>query len=1249
MADDDDDFRPPPVSLAEDPLEGGSVLLSPTHETISGPASGPGSGDASGCESGAGTTPSSPRTASSGSGPRSVVLAEGRTRSTGGSVTFDRTISSLAPSGDETRHSSTQDTRSLLTRGSLEPRQPSTSDTASIYSISPVVRVPPSPATVSPPTAVRPAAPALHAASGSGGTGASDTTPLAAPATPPARPLRNQKGRSPGSSPGVKLLPPPRKSPPSVRGTPSQRSLTPPTGGGGDDGAPNLPTFGTVVDGGTRPSSPAGEEESAEDAAEAEARRRVKLRAPEHDHVEDALVLRRFAVKPPDGDGGDAPTGTPATAQSVGLEGSFRLGKVEVDMNTPLDVLSLRAALSIIDAEPYVQYTLLGRYWTASSIPMKAAMANLDVLRCRPMELAKVLDELNEVDYASCSLRNVATHWATYVRWRVLDHQDDDFDNRLRRVWDSLHLLTIVVFFVTSTYVNGLLWSYDDDDARGGSMGVLVVLILINVFWFVDLCFTAVLPSVDEYGRTGTALSGARRKAFALAIDVASALPLDFVFQRHRMRTAFAVFRFVKWCKPARLFYLYPNTSPSVVTPSKLFFFFQLKPMLQWGALLVMILHGGAVLHNLTDRHLNNPRQFPDFMQSVVTMTAALLGSPANINTYNNWERALVVLFMLVTLFCQGIVIRMVTAKLMTQSVKDQNLNAMRTTLSVLYHYNVPTAIQREVLAYQYHDLSDHAATHMEGEQLQNLPTALLERLAGFSKLQAIRAVPLFAVPDNPTEEAQLQHRLASALYREEHPPGVPFILINTPGSTMYILSHGYCEVKIFNGKIVATLTRNDFVGEAALFPPKGKPGMRGATVTSLTYIDTWVLDRKDFYPCVLISHQFYLKVKAVVEQRGLDVENYIAAVKEEMAKTKNRRFSLTHSVRPPNVGEGGGDDEGVDDDADGIDPQSADDITDATPKGIAIPVPDESIEVPADSSPGRTGGLSVSGAPPHLSETQEPNTASEVAFTPRETPEGGRLASIQLNIQPPSGRSSFSGFGGPAPRVVATGTSPSGSSAANTPPSLDLGVTPQQGVSPTLSLSLEGAGGDGGGGGGGGGGGFTGRLPPPRMSLRRDSDRSLDQLSFHGGTRGSNAFMRAYTGSLSIAAGEMSRSLSTVSGEESRRVSASANSLYTPSGAPLEPAAAAPGTIERNFSSFRFLSPGTSLEADRRATDRLSIESTGAAMMREAALGARRKSVLGAADMAAAELAGLHAQVDKLLSIARAQQRLAPTSPRKP
>jgi CRP-like cAMP-binding protein len=463
----------------------------------------------------------------------------------------------------------------------------------------------------------------------------------------------------------------------------------------------------------------------------------------------------------------------------------------------------------------------------------------------------------------------------------ISDNRARFADNTFRFIWDSVHLVSIFAFLAISLDTNVLKLK---KDASTPNSWVLAVILGIHAFWLLDVVYTSHVVAIDHNGRlVKDHISIIRQRRVQLIIDAFCLFPLDFILEgADAPFSAFLVFRVMKYVKMFRVSYLYELVNRDIITPGLVIFHFQVKKAvlgLAWLFLAVLML---ATIHNLIDIYSIEPaygeRKYPTLTHSIVAVSIILSGSNADFEVWVTGDKILYVALAICAMIGIGLVVGQLTSLVFSNSVSAENYQLMRDTLGIVEHYNVPKAIQREVLSFQMHALNDDVVRHMSN--LQQLPPQMQKEILMYIKIDAVGRVKLFTGASQECHTA-----LAASLSRRIVEPESEVIRFGEVGKEMYMLAHGYADVILGNGKVVATFTRGDCFGEMALVQTDSK---RTATVRALTYCDLWTLSKDAFLEALVLYPELLSVVEVeLIARKGnvAELRSSVDAVQQEMMK----------------------------------------------------------------------------------------------------------------------------------------------------------------------------------------------------------------------------------------------------------------------------------------------------------------------------------------------------------------------------
>jgi hypothetical protein len=160
----------------------------------------------------------------------------------------------------------------------------------------------------------------------------------------------------------------------------------------------------------------------------------------------------------------------------------------------------------------------------------------------------------------------------------------------------------------------------------------------------------------------------------------------------------------------------------------------------------------------------------------------------------------------------------------------------LRQTLAVLEHFDLPHALQDEVLQFQDH-LLGHALGAHHSATLNGLPPEMHENIGVVVKVKLLSCAPMFTAC-----HAVVKVAVAKSLKNDVRVPEQFVLSIGEPLSTMFFIAHGFVDVFKERGKRVKTLSANRHFGDGMLCDGV----VSTVAVKSLGYCNLWCLVRSD-------------------------------------------------------------------------------------------------------------------------------------------------------------------------------------------------------------------------------------------------------------------------------------------------------------------------------------------------------------------------------------------------------------------
>eukprot|EP00756_Hemistasia_phaeocysticola_P023941 Hpha_TRINITY_DN15918_c1_g7::TRINITY_DN15918_c1_g7_i1::g.72163::m.72163 len=424
-------------------------------------------------------------------------------------------------------------------------------------------------------------------------------------------------------------------------------------------------------------------------------------------------------------------------------------------------------------------------------------------------------------------------------------------DAKWRRYWDMLQLLGI--FF----------------------HGLFVPLYLIDSISFARLAPTHVAASVlwvasafvrldTAYTRMDGSLETDRQVIFTRYMteffwnDACSAPPYDALFYWFGAHSI--VVKIMASARLLRLWQvtkLFERSNPMIMTPQYVTFHFTMAPVLVslfWAILSLHVLVVAKLALAVEGQEKDVRYDYALFW-----VWNLLTTSPAPLTLYSYEQQVLCFFLMIMGVFFQGVVIGRVSYELLKRTIEEENIEALRHTLSVVQQYNVPREIQQEVLSLQWHNLQSSLSAINRSDILQTLPSVLRNQIVLYMKIDFIDRVPMFQKAQQHTKVL-----LADSLEQEYFEPMQDIIRAGDIGSEMYFILHGYCDVLVPGVGSVGKLNKGQCFGEVALLTAD----RRTATIRALTYCDCLRLDKMDFDEVCAANPEFQEEIMQEAEKR---------------------------------------------------------------------------------------------------------------------------------------------------------------------------------------------------------------------------------------------------------------------------------------------------------------------------------------------------------------------------------------------
>eukprot|EP00756_Hemistasia_phaeocysticola_P004415 Hpha_TRINITY_DN12794_c0_g3::TRINITY_DN12794_c0_g3_i1::g.114450::m.114450 len=454
-----------------------------------------------------------------------------------------------------------------------------------------------------------------------------------------------------------------------------------------------------------------------------------------------------------------------------------------------------------------------------------------------------------------------------------------------RRTWDVLILAVILYLWIVVSLqvVKGAMPNFT----------MLLVDAAITAILLADVI--VVMHTAVQVGRQSQLV--VERKAIIrhyvksgdIFIDVLSSVPFDILIgYLSGSMLAWRVLRALRLLKVFKFSKLFLMTDRGTMDSSFVRFYFWTTALLRQGFIIFATLHLLTLLRMVVNMNADQNGQCEDFgkdrcAQSIPGEYAyaffwvwALLTTQGMAALEDKLTYGYASIVALMALVLQGHVVANMSALVLKSNVDVQNQDAMRATLAIMSHYNVPVRLQQEVLSYQYHSLMQNAAASL-AHTLERLPAQMQREVGLYVKVELVTGVPMF---EGISTEARLA--VANCLEQTYAEPEDFIIKYGETGAEMFFMMHGFADViipitivdesngeqaVITEGKVVATIKRGDFFGEVALLQPDQT---RTASIQALTYCDLFCLHAHDFSQLYDQFTELNHRVQQEARARGL-------------------------------------------------------------------------------------------------------------------------------------------------------------------------------------------------------------------------------------------------------------------------------------------------------------------------------------------------------------------------------------------
>ena len=364
-------------------------------------------------------------------------------------------------------------------------------------------------------------------------------------------------------------------------------------------------------------------------------------------------------------------------------------------------------------------------------------------------------------------------------------------------------------------------------------------------------------------------------KSWFFVLDLLATIPFDVVFLLVNLPAPSGILSHLRLLKVIRFILQWirdRSTLQAPLTPTTITVFFRIIPMWLLLYLIMAILFVcAAVLQSVSPRM--------NFLQSVyaVIQIFTTVGYGDHVHTAD-WKPIWFTIFLFfLGLLVNAVGIGRLVGLIQLKNAKSNADEKLRETLAVLQYFNVPTLLQREILSFQNHALSNDV-TGTFSDELSGLPESFHRGLVMQKRIDTLRQSELFAGAGN-----QVVVELVNAMVITNPEPEHYLSYACQPHGGLRFIFFGFVGRYDPTGQFITTLRTDDIYGY------EGLADMKDETYThkSLTYVHLAVLPAE----CIHIIAQKYPLFREIFEEKIPT-----CAAREQRANQKhhqNRRRSL--------------------------------------------------------------------------------------------------------------------------------------------------------------------------------------------------------------------------------------------------------------------------------------------------------------------------------------------------------------------
>ncbi|CUG87651.1 Ca2+-binding protein, putative [Bodo saltans] len=316
--------------------------------------------------------------------------------------------------------------------------------------------------------------------------------------------------------------------------------------------------------------------------------------------------------------------------------------------------------------------------------------------------------------------------------------------------------------------------------------------------------------------------------------DMISLLPLRcFVPDRaHELTTLMIVLAHFRLARFPRLYFTsFLNSNQVGMTREYIGFYFVFAPLAKQLAALLCAIHLYAVIWM---RILDDTQNYATGIYITMYYFSAVgYGGFETTTASSEWWSNICCLS---ALFINAAVVGNVVSIMNQADVEGSRQNRLVETQAVLQFFDVPTALQEEILQFQNYVLQKDIQTAHRG-LMDSLPAEIRANLQLQLQLHVLYGVPLFRTAHQTVKIALVQQFASVICCPEEY-----LVVSGEDAMDIIFISYGFIDLVDCNGVYVTTLRNGHSFGEALMFAPREAPVIHEMSAKSLGYSELLVL-----------------------------------------------------------------------------------------------------------------------------------------------------------------------------------------------------------------------------------------------------------------------------------------------------------------------------------------------------------------------------------------------------------------------